>query len=539
MTIFIRKSTHRWVALLMVLTVAATSLLQIANIKPAFAAYTNTYPWDSAPCAASGSNLGKTSGSGYWCSGYNWGETPCPSGDGFCTTNWLMNGYYLLDQWGEGFRNCVSYTAWQLNQVFHVNITSSNSSGWGNGKDWNNSALAAGYTDDTSPQAGDIAQWDATSQNTFGHVAYVYAVNGTTASYAEYNYARDGAYLDTYTNASGSQGAPTHWIHIGTLSNTSALTPASISFNGALNVFKIGGDNNLYQNYWNGHTWNGWTNIGGSFVSNPAVIVNGSALNIFERGLDGQVYTEYNSGSGWSGWTSLGSHQMKGNPTVMFYGTSMNVFALDTTGVPYEDTQDSSGHWTGWGSNTNNMASDPAAVSYGGKLHLIYRGGDNKPYENVFGSSGWSGFSEIGQYASVSGNPSALSYSAESELDVYFNTSVNQIWKDTNSGSGWGSWTQMGSSFVSDPEIMAYNNDLQIFARDTSNNIETRYWSYSGQSWSSWTSLGGSSNNLASDPFAYQNGSSELDVYASDGSANAYEDTKITPNNWGGFSKLN
>jgi hypothetical protein len=184
------------------------------------------------------------------------------------------------------------------------------------------------------------------------------------------------------------------------------------------------------------------------------------------------------------------------------------------------------------------MASDPAAVSYGGNLHLIYRGSDNKPYENVFGSNGWSGFSEIGQYASVSGNPSALSYSAEGELDVYFNTSVNQIWKDTYTSS-WGSWAQMGSSFVGNPDIMAYNNDLQIFARDTSNNIEQRYWSYGSQTWSSWGNLGGSSYSLASDPFAYQNGSSELDVYASDGSANAYYDTKIAPNNWGGFSSLN
>lgn len=223
----------------------------------------------------------------------------------------------------------------------------------------------------------------------------------------------------------------------------------------------------------------------------------------------------------------------------MLYGTSMNVFALDTNNVPYEDSWTATNGWLGWVSNTNYMASDPVAVTYGGNLHLIYRGGDNKPYENVFGSNGWSGFSEIGQ-GSVTSNPTALSYSAEGELDVYFGTNGNQIWKNTNQGSGWGTWTEMATgSMTGDPYIMAYNNDLQVFSRDTSNNIEQRYWSYSNQTWSSWQSLGGSSDNLASDPFAYQNGSSELDVYASDGSANTYDDTKIAPNNWGGFSELN
>src|SRR5712692_7200149 len=255
MTIFFGKSVRRWATLLVVLTVTAASLLQIADIKPAFASYSNTYPWGSAPCAASGSNLGKTSGTGYWCSGYNWGESPCPSGDGFCTTSWLMNGYYLLDQWGEGFRNCVSYTAWQLKQIFNVDITSSNPSGWGNGKDWNNSALAAHYSDDTSPQIGDIAQWDATQQNTFGHVAYVYNVVNGVASYAEYNYAQDGAYLDTYTSA--TQGAPTHYIHIGTVSpphsDTIIKVQKTIEPDGTQQLYTAT-SSDVWQTWWNSNS---------------------------------------------------------------------------------------------------------------------------------------------------------------------------------------------------------------------------------------------------------------------------------------------
>lgn len=528
------RGSKLFIAVLLTATIAP----QISNIQVA-SADDGGYPWIDAHALYSSPDY--TSSYGY--------ALPCPAKDNQCD----QGGSSLIatvgsvtygeaDTWHYGLRNCTSYAAWKINQVFGV----TNISGWGNGKDWDTGLYspqpypvynASGHT----PQIGEIAQWESHTGDTYGHVAYVWKVESNgVADLLEYNQAYDGNFTSTRSTASNSDGTPDHYIHIGTTTNAKpGITPAAITVNGALNVFKVGGDQQVYQKYWNGSTWVGWTGLQGYTPSNPAAIINNGALNLFIRGNDGQIYTEYNGTNGWSGWTSLGSHQMKGDPYVMLYGTSMNVFALDTNGVPYEDTLPSGGTWTGWGSNTNYMASDPAAVSYGGKLHLIYRGGDNKPYENVFNGSGWTGFGEIGQYASVSGNPSALSYSAESELDVYFNTSVNQIWKDTNSGSGWGTWTQMGSSFNGDPDIMAYNNDLQIFARDTSNNVETRYWSYSGQSWSSWQSLGGSSDNLASDPYAYQNSSSELDLFASDGSANAYQDTKIAPNNWGGFSSLN
>lgn len=91
------------------------------------------------------------------------------------------------------------YTAYKLSTVFSVNPSS-----WGNGADWNNSALAHGYTDDMSPQIGDIAQWDATAQNQWGHVAYVYNVVSGVAYYDEYNYAADGNFLSSYTSTSNS-----------------------------------------------------------------------------------------------------------------------------------------------------------------------------------------------------------------------------------------------------------------------------------------------------------------------------------------------
>lgn len=203
--------TLKHLALLVMLVVLSTGFLLATGMKPAAATDTDTYSWPSAPCASSGSNLGQTSGTGYWCSDYNWGESPCPTGDGYCSSANKMNGYYLYDQWGMGFRNCTSYVAEKLSQVFSKNIISS---AWGDAADWNAYAIKHGYGDDVNPRVGDVAQWNSPAP--WGHVAYVYAVNGSgVASYDEYNYGEDGNFASTYTSASGSQGLPSTFIHIG------------------------------------------------------------------------------------------------------------------------------------------------------------------------------------------------------------------------------------------------------------------------------------------------------------------------------------
>ena len=220
------------------------------------------------------------------------------------------------------------------------------------------------------------------------------------------------------------------YIHFKDISASAARNvPAAISFKGALNVFKIGGDGQVYQNYWNGTKWNGWASLAGSTaVGNLAVIVNGSALNIFQRNANGQVYTEYNVGNGWSGWASLGGRQMAGNPTVIMYSSSrMEVFDVDTSKVPYVDTWTPSG-WSGWTSMGNYMANgaSPAAILYeSGEMDLFYRGGDNNIYQNkTFDGSSWSGFFSLGSPSgtTIVGDPSVLSYLPEGEFDVYVNT---------------------------------------------------------------------------------------------------------------------
>jgi surface antigen len=227
MTIPAGQLTNRVMIFFIAFTLALTSLLEIAGIKPAFASHANAYLWGNAACAWNG----QTTGTGYWCSNYDWGYTTCPAGDGYCTTGNQINGYYQLDPRGYAFRNCTSYVANEIASVFGKNV-----SGWGNAASWDAAALNAGYTNDSSPQVGDIAQWNGTISNPAGHVAYVYAVTNGVASYAEYNYGQDGNYLDSYT--SSSQGAPSHYIHIQDVPKLWALASGG-------QVYYLNANNNL------------------------------------------------------------------------------------------------------------------------------------------------------------------------------------------------------------------------------------------------------------------------------------------------------
>src|SRR6266571_4425949 len=160
---FARKSaytTARWF-LLFALVVTTTGLLQILNLRPAFAD-DGGYPW---------------AGATYVDANYDWGYSTCPSNDSNCMAlTGTLNGttYGEADPWVYYLRNCTSYAAWKINQIFNV----SNITGWGNAATWDGSGghtqpytvySASGHT----PQVGEIAQWGTEVASGFGHVSYV------------------------------------------------------------------------------------------------------------------------------------------------------------------------------------------------------------------------------------------------------------------------------------------------------------------------------------------------------------------------------
>ena len=460
----------------------------------------------------------------------------------------------LYSSRGYGYRNCTDGVAYWVNKYTGITVPTN----LGNALSWDDNAPSAysvksGTGDDIEP--GDIAQSD---DGTYGHVGFVTEVIkndvGAVTQFktAELNKAGDGNYSsNTYTTrvsgkfTRGSSGDWDHFIDVngagkglnneviagGASGSITLARPAAISFNGALNVFTRGGDGQIYNQYWNGTSWTGFSSIGGNMISDPAVIVNGTALNVFALNQDGQIYTKYNDGTGWSGWSSLGSTTMRGNPRVVIYGAELDVFALGADNHPYKDTWQSSSGWGGWGSLGNYMDSSPSVLQYGSELDVVMRGTDNHIYKDTWSGSSWGGFGDLG--CCLVGNPDTISYSGQ--LDIWSNApSPNHIWKRTWSGSSWGSWTDMGGPYAGDPDVMQYNSDLNVFVRGTDGQMYTRYWSASGSYWSGWASVGGT---IAGDPTAIQYGT-ELTIFATGTDGKTYKNTFLPSSGWGTFAAL-
>lgn len=132
---------------------AASYSLELDDAEPAFAS-ADTYPDSDAPCAANDdTDKGKIDGSGYWCSGYDWGY-----------------GSSTNSSRGYGYRNCTDWAAWRVPELTGVSVPT----GWSHAKYWDDKARDAGYSVDSNPERGDIAVWDS---GNYGHVEVVESVN--------------------------------------------------------------------------------------------------------------------------------------------------------------------------------------------------------------------------------------------------------------------------------------------------------------------------------------------------------------------------
>jgi surface antigen len=102
----------------------------------------------------------------------------------------------VTDPWGMYNRECVSYTAWKVDQK------TGNMPYWGgrgNAKEWPGSAQAAGIPTGSTPKVGSVA----ISMNGFyGHAMWVEAVSGNQIYVSQYNYDLAGHYSEMWVNGS-------------------------------------------------------------------------------------------------------------------------------------------------------------------------------------------------------------------------------------------------------------------------------------------------------------------------------------------------
>lgn len=115
----------------------------------------------------------------------------------------------IIDPWNFYNRECTSFAAWCLNDRNGVGFTNQylGAARWGHAKTWGTVAQGLGVAVNNNPAVGSIAWWNT---GTYGHVAWVSAVNGSSVTIEEYNYASAGNW-GTRTISSSS---PTGYIHI-------------------------------------------------------------------------------------------------------------------------------------------------------------------------------------------------------------------------------------------------------------------------------------------------------------------------------------
>lgn len=499
---------NRWSTLFVAVLIAATAVPQILSISPVHAD-DGGYPWSGALCAWTGLATGS-------CTNYDWGYTTCPSGDSYCTSTNQINGYYQLDDWGYGFRNCTSYAAWRINQTFNV----SNITGWGNAATWNTGYTSpqpyAVYSPSTyTPQVGDIAQWGSEVAGGFGHVAYVWnvsTVNGVTiADLWDYNQAGTGLFSASNTTASNSENTPDHYIHIGTVSTNPGLGGGAASTRGntKFDVFveqaSPSGSSNLGHIWYDGTAggWYNWENIPNDqlMTSQPAAVSwSGSRIDVFARGQNGDLIHDWYDGSQWYNWESLGGCII-GQPSVTSWGPGrLDVFAegCNTTGANLYHIFYANNAWAPWESIGAGQVinSAPAAVAWSsGRLDIFSQDSNNDLIHTFYTNNAWnSSWDNLG--GCVVGAPAASSRGV-GMLDAWLqgcNTTGANFYHIAYDGSGWHSFELVSSSTQRIAGLFGAtswaNNRIDMFTRRSDNTLD--HWWYDGASFNGPENKGGS-----------------------------------------------
>lgn len=103
----------------------------------------------------------------------------------------------LIDPWGMYNRECVSYTAWKVQNTFGY---MPNWGGVGNANEWPGDAVSAGIPTGYTPRVHSVAIWNV---GTYGHAMWVEAVNSDGSIWvSQYNYDYTGHYSEMLVSPS-------------------------------------------------------------------------------------------------------------------------------------------------------------------------------------------------------------------------------------------------------------------------------------------------------------------------------------------------
>lgn len=176
-----------------------------------------------------------------------------------------------------------------------------------------------------------------------------------------------------------------------------------------LNVFTLGLDHNVWEMTWTSSSgWGSWQNSPGALsvgaIGAPAAYSRiSNYIDLFVRGSDGNLYTNYWNGSTWNGWTNFGAVP-SGNassPALASWSSgNLTVYERGQNGNIYQQAWNGSwsGTWTNLGAPSGGAVSDPAAYSRTNNyVDVFVRGSNDHIWTSFWNGSSWSSWADFGE----------------------------------------------------------------------------------------------------------------------------------------------
>ncbi|MEZ4659518.1 MAG: hypothetical protein R2911_18315 [Caldilineaceae bacterium] len=133
-------------------------------------------------------------------------------------------------------------------------------------------------------------------------------------------------------------------------SSTTIAAPAAVaSAPGRIDLFVLGIDNQIYQAWGDGETWQGWINLGGPAMHGLAVAARGpQALDLFTigtdiEGTDNHMYHRAMSGASWGAWDNLGGACISAPAAVALGESRLDAFVVGTRSALFQKTWQGAG----------------------------------------------------------------------------------------------------------------------------------------------------------------------------------------------------
>lgn len=441
---FAAQGRKRVIALFMAALLAGIGLAAVGPASSAQAA-DGGYTWSGAPAIPGVL--------------YGWGYTTCPADDTGCMVLHYQGTdgrtYGAADPWGYVFRNCTSWVASQLA------ANGFNASGMGMAADWGNSAKAEGHVDDT-PAVGAVAWWPAYAKDaggdvgSYGHVAYVTAVSGNSATIAEYNYGGTGLYHTRTITASATEGVK--YIHLADVGGGGTNPPSTPAGPTLLTVSSL-------------HTPDGY-------------------IHVFAGNATGSIWEIY-YGNGTSPTPDLlGTPDQYAVTSVSSMQTPdgmIHVFDGDAGGKVWET------YYGNGISPTHDLLSTPngqpitsisSMLTPDGFIHVFSATLDGKVYETKFGNGGGPATTLMADLSGSGGPVNAISslYDSAGYIHVFSGNRGGSLWETYEPGTGTPHpnsdllGTPTGSPITSVSSLQTPDGYVHVFAGMTSGDVGDLYY---------------------------------------------------------------